>query len=258
MIGAAGRHILPALVASTFITAGVACAEVRVEYPVGGSGCQIVQFPRWQLPPRARERYDYWHSRFDYRATYDFRHTEDTAKDSLLVTVLLTMLAGSPMVSVDTYRLNLSRMPRVRRIEESEWNAAEPVISIRAGEYIEGCDECRFVHGGRAFAKRGKSWTSGEAVVLSSAATWVKLASLTVQQRTSDQVPTRAITFVEIYHVPSGKKVIALSGTMNDFNVDLSSTESGYFLDDRFYIAALSEDRRKMLICDMSGLVPKN
>jgi hypothetical protein len=246
------------LCASMLITAGMACAEVRVEYPAGGSGCQIVQFPRWQLPPRARERYHYWDSRFDYNATYDFRHTEDTAKDSLLVTVFLEMYKSSPMVSVDTYRLNLSRMPRVRRIEDVEWNAADPIISFRTGEFIEQCDDCRFVHGGRTFAKRGKSWTSGFAVVLSSAATWVRLASLTVQQRTSDGVPTRALTFVEIYHVPSGKKVVALSGTLADFNLDLGDTERGYFLEDRFYVAALSGDRRKMLICDMSGLIPKH
>ena len=38
--------------------------------------------------------------------------------------------------------------------------------------------------------------------------------------------------------------------------MNLSHPNAGYFLEDRFFIAPISEDRRKMLICDLNGLEP--
>jgi hypothetical protein len=89
---------------------------------------------------------------------------------------------------------------------------------------------------------------------LSSQGTWLSAASLTVQKESSDGAP---LTYVDIYHAATGKQVVALSGTLADFDMLTSKANAGWFLEDRFYVAAISENRNKMLICDLSHVMPK-
>jgi hypothetical protein len=242
---------------AALLLASAAIAELRIEYPSGGNGCQIVEFPSWALPKHARERYNFWDSHFNYHSEYVFRHVEDSPKNLLLVTVTEeTLYKQPPMISPDKYWLNLSEKPRVRQAMPKEWESASPVISIFSGPYQLALDEnLPYDYRGRKFGKPGKSWPP-QFDVESSAGTWLRLASDTVQEQTTDGVATRALTFVDIYHIPTGKRVVAMSGTLSDWNGIMSPPNIGYFLEDRFYVAAVSENRRKMLICDMNRLVP--
>lgn len=236
-----------------------AWGEVRIAYPSGGTGCQIVQFPRWAVP---KDAYDYaYRDHFCCGANYFFRHVEDSPSDLLLVTVQTTWLFDANIVaSPDKYWLNLTGKPRVRRATEAQWESAAPVIGIfnLQPQPLHPGNNQPIQYHGREFPKRGMKWASGEGWGgLSSRGTWLSAGSLTDQKVSGDGAVLRALTYVDLYHVPTGKHVVALSGTLADFDMNTSKADSGYFLEDRFYVAGLSADRRKMLICDLSHLIPE-
>jgi hypothetical protein len=235
-----------------------AWGEVRIAYPSGGSGCQIVEFPRWALPKNARENHHYPAGYFGGHSIYVFRHVEDSAKDLLLVTVEERWLFDN-LASPDKYWLDLSGKPRVRPATDPQWESASPVTGIfnlQPPSHPGGNQP--IAYHGQEFPKTGKIWASGDGWGgLSSRGTWLSAGSLTVQKESGDGAVVGALTHVDIYHVATGKQVVALSGTLADFDMNTSKANSGYFLEDRFYVAPVSENRQTMLICDLSHLIPE-
>jgi hypothetical protein len=177
--------------------------------------------------------------------------------DLLLVSVQLTWLFDSTViVSPDKYWLNLSGVPRVRTATLAEWDSASSVLNIMSPPIpLSSGDNRSIEYAGRSFSKSGKEWVA-DIGGLSSRSTWLSASSMTTLKKSSDGVPTDARTYVDIYHVPTGKLVVALLGTLSDFDMLTSKTDTGFFLEDRFFVAALSTDRRRMLICDLRHTLP--
>ncbi|HTP86718.1 MAG TPA: hypothetical protein VMJ34_07220, partial [Bryobacteraceae bacterium] len=110
---------------------------------------------------------------------------------------------------------------------------------------------------GRSFPKRGQEWAVDFGGV-SSSGKWLSTASMTVHKKSRDDVPLRATTYVDVFHVQSGKLVVAITGTLSDFDMLSSKADSGYFIDDQFFVAGLGTNRRNMLICDLDRLAPEH
>ena len=227
---------------------------VHIAYPSGGGGCEVVHFPSWSLPGDAKDK-DYTFKGFCCGSVYLFRHAVDTPRSVLLVRVELRW-ESTEITSPDIYWLNLTGTPRVRRATISEWDLGMPIPDFVGTPGTSPRGNGSIDYAGRLFPKEGQEWPSSSFGSLSSHATWLSAASRTVHKRSRDGVALRATTYVDVFHVASGKLVAAVVGTLSDFDMDRGNQDSGYFVDDQFFVAGLGESRRTMLICDLQRLVP--
>jgi len=231
---------------------------VEITFPSGRSGCDVVHFPRWSVPRDAEDKYNYPWKGFLSGSVYQFRHAEDTPRNRMLVRVALPWLNESNAItSPDIYWLELNGVPQVRQASEAQWDSGVPLPNIMGPRPMPRPpgNNRPIDYEGRSFPKKGQEWAIDYGGV-SSNGSWLSTASMTVHKRSRDGVALSATTYVDVFHVQSGKLVVAVTGTLSDFDMLRSKANSGYFIDDQFFVAGLGANRRSMLICDLDRLAP--